>query len=626
MLGGYAGRFLWVNLTTGKMHVETPDETLLRDFIGGYGVAAKILYDKMPAGVDPLGPEAIFGFSTGPLTATPAPTGTRWGVFGKSPLTGGWGDANGSGSIGVAVKFSGFDMIFFTGIAPKPVYLYLKAGQAELRDAAALWGKDTYEMEDWVKAEFGDKAEAACIGPSSEKLSLISGVITMKGRAAGRSGLGAVMGSKRLKAIVAFLEGDVPLADPEAVKAARKKHLADINRGVGYADFYRATGTPGATAMSVDIGDSPTRNWLASTVTMPRGTASLKFEEMVKYRKSHDHCWHCPIACWGTVEMEWKGEKFVAHQPEYETGCMFGSNLWIDDQIVLAKANEICNRYGLDTISAGATVAFAFDCYDHGLLTVHETDGLVLRWGDGEAAIALLEMIAQREGIGNLLADGVQAAAEKIGPLAKPLAIHCGGQELPAHDSRYEPAMSVIYQFDATPGRHTQACQYLVATGFKSERPGHGERREQQKGRGKFVKESAALCHCFNAAGICLFGYLSTTIDLMPDFLTAVTGWRYTVDDLLLIGERIANVRQAFNVREGINPLKRPMPDRALGRPALPIGPTAGISVQAEELAREHLTEMGWTLDAAKPKEETLRRLGLGDIADDLWKTRMGAA
>jgi aldehyde:ferredoxin oxidoreductase len=622
MLGGYAGRFLWVDLTNGKLEVEIPHDTLLRDYVGGYGIAARVLYDRMKPKVDPLGPDNIFGFSTGPLTGSPCPAGTRWGVFGKSPLTGGWGDANGSGNFGVAMKQSGFDMIFFTGAAPKPVYLFLKDGKAELRDAGALWGKDCYEIEDWVKAEYGAKAEAACIGPSGEKLSLISGVITLKGRAAGRSGLGAVMGSKKLKAVVAFMGEDLPVADPEAVKAARKKYLGDINAGVGYADFYRATGTPGATALCIDTGDSPTRNWLASTVTMPRGSDPLKFEELVKYRKSHDHCWKCPIACWGTVEMEWEGQKFVAHQPEYETGCMFGSNLWIDDQITLAKANDICNRYGLDTISAGAAVAFAFDCYDNGLITTKDTGGLFLRWGDTKVAIQLLQMIAERQGIGDLLADGVQRAAEKIGPLARPLAMHCGGQELPAHDSRFEPAMAIIYQFDATPGRHTQACQYLVAPGFKSARPNHGQNREQQKGRGIWVKEASALCHMFNATGLCLFGYLSMTYTAMPDFLTAVTGVTYTIEDLLHIGERIANLRQAFNVREGINPLQRPMPERALGRPPLPIGPTAGITVDIENLTREHLDTMGWTLDAAIPKEATLRRLGLDDVADDLWKKK----
>jgi aldehyde:ferredoxin oxidoreductase len=620
MLGGYAGRFLWVDLTTGKLEVEVPDEALLRDFVGGYGVAARILYSRQPAGIDPLSPASIFGFSTGPLTGTPAPTGTRWGVFGKSPLTGTWGDANGSGNFGVAMKQSGFDMIFFTGQAEKPVYLFLRDGRAELRDASHLWGMDTYQVEDWVKAEFGPKAEAACIGPAGEKQSLIAGVITLKGRAAGRSGLGAAMGAKRVKAVVAFLEGDVPVAAPEAVQAARKKYVGEINAGVGFSDFYRTTGTPGATALCIELGDSPTRNWAISTIHMPRGSAPLRFEELVKYRKSRDNCWHCPIACWGTVEMEWEGERFWAHQPEYETESMFGSNLLIDDHVTLAKVNDICNRAGLDTISTGAAVAFAFDCFEHGLITAQDTGGLELRWGDRRAAVHLTEMIARREGIGDLLADGVMRAAERIGPAARPLAMHVGGQEVPAHDPRCEPAMAVIYQMDATPGRHTQASQYYVAAGFPSQRPAYGDHRTQQKGRGRWVKEASCLCHVVNASGLCLFGYLSTSVSFMPDFLTAVTGHTYTLEDVLTVGERIANVRQAFNVREGINPLQRPLPDRILGRPPLPDGPTAGVTVEAEVMIEEHLREMGWTLDAAVPTEETLRRLGLHDIADDLWR------
>ena len=228
MLSGYVGRFLWVNLTNGTMREEVPDRALLRDFVGGYGVGARLLYDRMRSGTDPLGPGNVLGFITGPLTGTPTPTGTRWTVVGKSPLTGTWGDANGSGFFGVALKRAGYDAIFFTGSAAQPVYLYVNEGRAELRYADHLWGRDCYEVEDWVKADLGEDFEAACIGPAGEKLVLISAVIHFKGRAAARSGLGAVMGAKRLKMIAARGTREVPLANPEMVQALHTKYVKEI--------------------------------------------------------------------------------------------------------------------------------------------------------------------------------------------------------------------------------------------------------------------------------------------------------------------------------------------------------------------------------------------------------------
>ncbi len=619
MTGGYMDRFLWVNLSDGTMQEEVPDEALWRDFVGGYGVGARLLYTRMRPGVEPLGPDNVLGFITGPLTGTPAPTGTRWAVVGKSPLTGTWGDANASGFFGVALKRAGYDAVFFTGIAARPVYLYLEDGRAELRDASHLWGQDCYQMEDWVKAELGKDVEAAGIGPAGEKLARIAAVIHYKGRAAARSGLGAVMGSKRLKMIAARGTRTVPLADPGATKDLRQKYVKEITSGVGFANFYRETGTPGYTPLGVLNGDSPTRNWGASVASFP-GAEALEFGELLKHRLSRESCWQCPIACWGTSRVEYGGQMIEAHQPEYETASAFGSMTLNNHYPSLIRANDLCNRYGLDTISAGACVAFAMECYEHGLIGPSDTGGIELRWGDHQAMNAFLEKLARREDFGDLLADGVMRAAERLGPAAEPFAIHIGGQELPMHDPRFEPALGVIYQIDATPGRHTQACQYLVAPGFPSKRPNFGVNREEQKGRGRWIKEASCLCHTMNAAGVCLFGYLSTHVTFVPEFLSAVSGRPFTVDDMLQVGERIANVRQAFNVREGINAVTWPIPKRAYGIPPLPDGPTAGITVQIEEMLKEHLDEMGWTQDRALPRREVLERLGLEDIADDLWK------
>jgi aldehyde:ferredoxin oxidoreductase len=618
MLGGYMGKLLWVDLTNGSLRVEPLDEEMARRFVGGYGLGARLLYSRMPPHADPLGPDNILGFITGPLTGCPAPTGTRWTVVARSPLTLGWGDANGSGYFGVAFKRAGFDAAFFTGISPHPVYLYLDNGQAELRPADALWGRDCYEVEDWIKAHLGQDVEAACIGPAGEKLALISGVIHAKGRAAARSGLGAVMGAKRLKMVAARGEQVLPLADPDAVAQVRRTHLKEITSGVGSSNFYRDTGTPGYTATGSENGDSPARNWGASVLAVPE-PSKMDFHELLTYRTRRHSCWHCPISCWGVAKAEYGGRTSEAHQPEYETASAFGSMTLNNDYPSLIRANELCNRYGLDTISAGACVAFAIECFEEGLIGMGDTGGLELRWGDHIAMNAMLEKLARREDFGDIIADGVKRAAAYLGAAAEPFAVHCGGQELAMHDPRFEPGMAVIYKLDATPGRHTQACQYITPPGFATRRPEFGVKRDEQAGRGRWVKEAWCLNHTNNASGACLFGYLSTNVTFIPDFLSAVTGQPFSVADMMLAGERIGNVRQAFTVREGINPLADPGPARAFGKPPLPDGPTAGLEVQVDQMVRETLEDLGWTLDAAIPQREVLERLGLSDVAKDFW-------
>lgn len=619
MLGGYAGKFLWVNLTTGKMKEEIPDESLLRDFIGGYGVAARIIYNRQKAGADPLGPANIFGLVIGPLTGTPAPTGVRWTVVGKSPLTGTWGDGNAGGFFGPALKFAGYDAIFFSGTSGKPVYLLIDEGKAELRDASRLWGKDTYETEDLLKAEFGDKAEVVCIGPAGENLSLMSKIMHYKGKSAGRGGLGAVMGSKKLKAIVARGSKEPRLANRSMADELRRKYVKEIANGIGYAHTYRDEGTYSYIEPGVRNNDSPIKNWAGvGSIDFP-DVEAIGFNAIVRAGMKWQACWRCPIGCWGHMEVEYQGSKVWAHVPEYETTAAFGSDCLNNNLASIVKANELCNRYGLDTISTGATIAFAIECYENGLISKEDTDGIELTWGNHEAIIAMTEKLARREGFGDVLADGVRVAAEKIGRGAEQYAIHIMGQELPMHDPRYEPGLGLIYKIDATPGRHTQAFQYTKPPGLDLDIPNYGEDREQQAGRGRHLKILSELCHVVSASGLCLFCALSTHITILPEFLTAVTGHEYTLDDLLIVGERIANMRQAFNVREGINAITSPIPQRAYGIPPLEEGPTKGISVDIDAMLKEYLEEMDWSLDSAKPSARKLVELGLEDVAQDLW-------
>jgi aldehyde:ferredoxin oxidoreductase len=345
----------------------------------------------------------------------------------------------------------------------------------------------------------------------------------------------------------------------------------------------------------------------------------LEYSELLKYRNKREACYRCGIACWGTSELTYNSRKVEGHQPEYQTSAAFGPLTLNNDYPSLITANEICNRYGLDTISAGVCMAFAIECYQNGFITKHDTGGIALEWGDHEAMNAFLVKVALRQDFGDVLAQGVMRAGEHLGADAVPFAVHCGGQELPMHDPKFEPGLGLIYKMDATPGRHTQASQFTVAPGFETDRPAYGENRDQQTGRGRYFKEASLLTHTMNASGMCLFGYASTHVTFIPEYLSAVRGEEFTVDDMLLAGERIANVRQAFNVREGINPITQSIPGRAFGEPSLDEGPTKGIRVEIENMTAEYLDDMGWTQDAAIPTRQVLERLGLQNIADDLW-------
>jgi aldehyde:ferredoxin oxidoreductase len=621
MSGGYAGKFLWVDLTTGDLVDEVCADELYRDFLGGYGLAARLLYSRQQPKIHPLGQSNILSIVTGPLTGSPAPTGNRWTVCAKSPLTNTWGDANAGGFFGPKLKASGYDGIFVTGISDVPVYLCIENNKATLRDAMRIWGLDTYQIEDWVKSELGKDFEAICIGPAGEKLSLISSIVHLKGRVAGRSGLGAVMGSKRIKAIVVRGENSPQVAAPESAIKLRQKYLRQIKDGVGLADTYTSTGTPGFIQVGVEIGDSPTRNWTGvGPIDFAPQVEKINFDAISKMGKKRRSCWQCPIACWGDLKVKIGAKEIYTHVPEYETVAAFGSNLLNDDLSSIILANEICNRNGIDTISAGSTIAFTIECYKNGLLDDADTGGIELDWGNSDSIIEMLQQIIRREqGLGDILADGVQIAARKIGKESEQYAIHIGGQELPMHDPRFEPALGLIYQMDATPGRHTQGSNWFWAEGLKIDAPAFGEKREKQSERGKAYRVVSSINHVMNSSGLCLFGYLSTYIDLLPEFLTAVTGHMYTLEDLIIVGDRIANIRQAFNVREGHKPLKMKIPARAFGIPPLEKGPTADSKVDLEQLRSEYLKTMGWTDREAIPTFNTLVGLGLTDVADDLW-------
>ncbi|MBI2865120.1 MAG: aldehyde ferredoxin oxidoreductase family protein [Chloroflexi bacterium] len=585
MPSGYMGRMLFVNLSTGELKVEVPDERLLKDYIGGYGIGVRLLYSMMKPGIDPLGPENILGFAAGPLTGTPAPHGSRYTVFAKSPLTGGWGDANSGGEFGPGMKFAGFDAVFFSGLSPKPVYLLLESGKASLRDASHLWGRDTNETEDILREELGEKVQVACIGPSGEKLSLISSVVNNKGRAAGRSGLGAVMGSKKLKAVVAKGSMAVPVSDSAGLAQLRREALKCMNAPAG--QNFQKYGTAAIVASSTRSGDAPIKNWDGVGIVDFPNSAAISDESVIAYQAKKYGCYRCPTPCGGIMKAVSGNYELEAgsHKPEYETLSAFGTLCLNDNLESIIVANDICNRYGLDTISTGATIGFAIECYENGLIDKRDTGGLELTWGNHRAIVAMTEKLAKREGFGDVLADGAMRAAEKIGKNAADYAIQVGGQEVPMHDPRLASHYFATYKFDATPGRHTQGRVGM---------------------------------HVMNAAGFCLIGSIMSTQPFLTRYLASVTGWDQTDADLNLINERILNLRHAFNLREGINPADRNMPGRIVGQPPQTQGPLAGKSIDMEAKTAAFLAERDWDPVTFKPSREKLEQLGLDDVAEDL--------
>ncbi len=616
MAHGFMGKILWVDLSKKQIREEGLDEKTGRDFLGGYGLGAKIIFDRQKPGVDPLGPDNILGLVTGVLTGTPALGGSRYIMVGKSPLTGGWGDANSGGNVGPALKFAGYDAVFFTGKSDKPVYLFIDNGKAEIKDASKIWGKDTFETEDILRAELGKDVEVACIGPSGEKLALTAAVMNNKGRAAARSGLAAVMGSKKLKAIAMKGKMKVPMADEQKANDMRKDHLTKMRPG---AKFIGDFGTPGIFIPCVESDDAPCKNWDGVAVIDFPQYKDLGGDPTIALQERKYGCWHCPIACGGHMKASTGEFKYEAgaHKPEYETLAMFGSNLLNDDLESIIKLNDICNREGLDTISAGACVAFAIECYENGIITRKDTDGLEMTWGNTKAIVALTEKIAKREGFGNILADGVKIAVEKIGKRSEKYAMHVGGQEIAAHDSRGGPGFAIGYGAEPTPGRHTQSGEGPFPPGVMIAPPGFD--RSSYKGRGEYHKRGACMCEVYNAAGLCMlvFGDGYGHVDQFVEAMRTITGWDVTMDELLKTGERIYNIRLAFNAREG---LKVPfvLPDRMMGKPPKKVGPRAGITID-KDLNDEYLEAMGVDLKSGKPGKKKLEELGMADVAKALY-------
>lgn len=606
------GKLLRVDLSSGSIEDEPLNLHWARQFVGGSGLAARYLHDLITPQTDPLGAENPLMFMTGPLVGTAAPSCGRYEVCARSPLTGIWGESNAGGYWGPELKFAGYDGLLITGRAARPVYLCIHDGVAELRDAESLWGQDTYQTQEVLLQELGDpKARVACIGPAGENLVKYAAIMNDAGRVAGRTGMGAVMGSKKLKAIVVRGTGTVSLADGESfqeyVRRAREAIKEDIT-----TEILRLMGTAGSAEMLMMLGDMPCRYFTGGEMDVgPIGGATMAETILVK----NVACYRCPIACGRVTDI---GERYGLRRvdgPEYETIAAYGSLLLVDDLPAVAYVNHLCNRYGIDTITAGVTIALAYYLYEQGLITAGDTGGQELRWGDIEPAIRLTEMIARREGFGDLLAEGSRAVARHFG--VEDLAVQVNGLEVPMHDPRASFGMAMNYATGPRGACHNQGDMYLVDQGLQQEELGilMGDRFESSVEKAQITARQQDWRTLYNAMIMCVFA--NPPASIVRGLLGAATGWDLALDDLLLLGERAFNLKRALNIRLGLTAADDRLP-RLLLQP-LPAGGTEGHVPDMDLLMREYYAWRGWDPLTGKPQRERLVRLGLEDIAEDLW-------
>ncbi len=619
---GFMGQLLRVNLSDHTITVEDTNEKWARKFLGGAGLATKYFYEEVPSGIDPLGPKNKLIFMTGPLTGTASASASRYSVVAKSPQTHLWGQANSGGSFGPDLKKSGFDGIIFEGIAPKPVYLRIIDGEAELSDASHLWGMTVPETEDAIQENSSQKLTTAAIGPAGENLVTYAAIMNNKHRAAGRCGLGAVMGSKNLKAIACTGSNPVQLADKKSFHTAATKQFELIDESilkVGFDTF--------GTNMLADFvqvrGGYPTLNWQQGIFDGIDDINAQAIMDTIFVEGTH--CFACPITCGRGTEIKngkWKGDK--GEGPEYESTNTLGSMCGVSDINAITKANYLCNEYGLDTISTGSTIAFAMECFEKGVITKDQTDGLEIIFGDGDIVVALVEKIAKREGIGDLLAQGTKVASEKLGQGSEKFAMHVKGLELPAYDSRAAKITGLGYVTANRGGDHMTGyiqgptfidVPFLIVEDSSIRDPFNPDLEETHV----LIDMENALS-VLDAFGGCKFMGMLLPADELIELYTYATGWTFTIEDFRKAGDRIYNLTRAVCVREGASREDDVLPDRLITQP-LPEGPAKGMVNDPEmlELMKEAYYDFrGWDRVTGIPTAEKLRELELDELIPDL--------
>lgn len=636
---GYDGKILRVDLSSAIITVEEPSEEFYRKYMGGSALNLYYILKEMTSGVDPFGPDNILALSVGATTGAPISGQSRMTANAKSPLTGAIGDSQCGGFWPAELKFAGFDAIIIRGKASSPVYLWIHRGEAELRDASHLWGKITGDVESAIRQELGDeKIEVMQIGPAGEKMVRFACLINMCNRANGRTGMGAVMGSKNLKAVAVRGDQKPAVADKVALtKLARWGAKAFPTSKVTALGKY---GTANVVAVQQEVGGLPTFNftsgvfdgWKAIDGTTMYDTILKGREDGKQDQEGRDTCFGCLIRCKRVVETQEDSYKVdpLYGGPEYETVATLGSYCGVDNLAATAKANEICNKYGLDTISCGATIAWAMEAFEAGVLNLEDTGGLELRFGNAEAMVKLTEMIGNRQGFGDVLAEGSARAAQQLGRGAEFL-ITSKGQEAPAHMPHVKRSLALIYAAnpfgaDHTSSDHDPSYEGAFKT-FKDRLAIMGLTKPQESQslgpeKVNFARKTQYLHSLLESLNLCIFVWGPSWQLYGPEeiikMVQAVTSWDVTIEELLTVGERRLNMFRAFNAREGINRNQDKLPEKFF-KGGLKGGPSDGWMLKKDEFEAaldEYYRQSGWDVETGTPTGETLEKLGLGWVSD----------
>lgn len=614
LLPGYMGKLLRVDLSTGILWEEPLNETYARLFLGGSGLGARYLADLAGPDTDPLGPDNPLIFMTGPLVGTTTPAAGRFAVVARSPATGLTGEANSGGYWGPELRRAGYDGIIITGQAPQPVWLEVRGDAVpRLHEADALWGLDMYETQEAVRAAMGAKrVRVACIGPAGENRVRFAGVMNDHGRAAARTGLGAVMGSKRLKAIAVSGHADVPLYDPLANKKANREVTAFVIEDLT-AQMMRL----GGTLMGMDVGalagDVSARYY--STTELDGIEDAINAGQLSdRFLKRHVPCFRCPIACGREVVLPDRVAG-VIDGPEYETAVAFGPLIGSSSLEHVILAGHLCNRFGLDTISCGSTIAFAYALFEAGLIDTAVTGGLELRWGDPEPALALIEQIAYRRGFGHLLAEGAARLAAALGVPDR--AVHVNGLELPFHDVRAHAGQGLVYAVATRGACHMAGDVYHWEQGREAPEIGitYGDPREESPAKVAMTARVMDFRAFTNSAILCHFEEIP--IPQLLELWATITGQDWQPEDLIRTGERIYTLKRVLNHRFGLTRANDTLPKAV--RRAVETGPHAGYSPDLETMLAWYYQVRNWDPATGKPCPDKLVALDLGEFIAELW-------
>jgi aldehyde:ferredoxin oxidoreductase len=624
---GYNGKILRVDLTNGSISEEQPDEAIYRTYGGGSALSLYYLLKELKPGTDPLGPDNKLLFMSSAISGAPLVGLSRYTVAARSPLTGGFGEAEAGGFWGPELKFAGFDGVILEGSSPRPVYLWINNGQAEIRDASGIWGKDTGEAQKVIREELGDKLiRVAQCGQAGENLVRYACVLNELKHVNGRTGMGAVMGSKKIRAIAVRGTAKPPLADPEKMRDIAKKVLELLPKSP-MAQNFKKFGTPMFVMPLNEAGILPTRNFQQGQFEGAQAISGEKMTDTILLKT--EGCYACGIHCKRAVKVE---GKYAANPeyggPEYETIGSLGSVCGIGNLEAIAHGNEMCNRWGLDTISTGMCIAFAMECTERGILSAKDTDGIDLRFGNADGMIEMIRKIAFREGFGETLADGIKPAAEKIGKGAEEYALHIKGQELPLHDPRGKAGVGMGFALSPTGADHIEAphdTTFMAETpmlnsikplGILAPMPStvFGPNKVRQ------FAHIQPIFSFFNCLGICNFSaapYSATTLPMIAEALEAITGWNTSLFEIMELGERAITMARMFNVREGFTGKDDYLPDR-LYEP-LEAGTEREKKIVREQFAdalRLYYEALGWDPETGIPTDGRLAFLGLDWLID----------